>query len=161
MEFIDNNISSLQTYLSNLTGLSLSIYGEKGNIILPPIKENKLLSVIRSSSRGRDEYNDFLKGCIEKAIQRRNVSIFKGPSGQYHFFIPLRVDDSVFVVAGGGVYLSQKEFEDLYVKDAESYGLPLNQLKSWSQEIIIRDYADIQDTARHIQSIFNLFYRKP
>jgi len=159
MEFIDNNISFLQTYLSNLTGLSLSIYGEKGNIILPPIKENKLLSVIRSSSRGRDEYNDFLKGCIEKAIQRRNVSIFKGPSGQYHFFIPLRVDDSVFVVAGGGVYLSQKEFEDLYVKDAESYGLPLNQLKSWSQEIIIRDYADIQDTARHIQSIFNLFLK--
>jgi len=29
----------LQTYLSNLTGFSLSIYGEQGNIILPPAVE--------------------------------------------------------------------------------------------------------------------------
>lgn len=155
-----NNLSSLQTYLSNLTGLSLSIYGEQGNIILPPAVEDKLLSAIWSSSRGQDEYNNFLKSCIEKAIHRRNASIFKGPAGQYHFFTPVCLEDSVFIIiTGGGVYLSSKDFEDFYIKDGESYGLLPDQIKSWSQEIIIRDYADIQNTARYTQSVFNLFLR--
>jgi hypothetical protein len=88
MEIIDiDNVSSLQTHLSNLTGLSISIYGDKGNIIMPPVRENKLLSVIKASSRGRDEYNDFLKSSLEKTIHRRNVSIFKWPAEQYCFFI--------------------------------------------------------------------------
>lgn len=160
MEIIDiDNVSSLQTHLSNLTGLSISIYGDKGNIIMPPVRENKLLSVIKASSRGRDEYNDFLKSSLEKTIHRRNVSIFKGPAGQYHFFIPARFNNSVFIITDGGVYLSAEDFEDFYRREGQSYGLLPDQLKSWSREIIVRDYADIQNAAGHIQSIFNLFLR--
>lgn len=160
MEIIDiDNVSSLQTHLSNLTGLSISIYGGKGNIIMPPVRENKLLSVIKASSRGRDEYNDFLKSSLEKTIHRRNVSIFKGPAGQYHFFIPARFNNSVFIITDGGVYLSAEDFEDFYRREGQSYGLLPNQLKYWSREIIVRDYADIQNAAGHIQSIFNLFLR--
>ena len=159
MEIIDiDNISSLQTHLSNLTGLSLSTYGDKGNIILPPAKECRFMSVIRSSSRGRDEYNDFLKRHIEKAIQRRVASIIKGPTEQYYFFIPVRVENSVFVITGS-VYLSAKDFEDFYRSEGQSYGLLPERLKSWSREIIVKDYGDIQNAARHIQSIFNLFLR--
>jgi diguanylate cyclase (GGDEF)-like protein len=160
MEIIDiDNVSSLQTHLSNLTGLSISIYGDKGNIIMPPVRENKLLSVIKASSRGRDEYNDFLKSSLEKTIHRRNVSIFKGPAGQYHFFIPARFNNSVFIITDGGVYLSAEDFEDFYRREGQSYGLLPDQLKSWSREIIVRDYEDIQNAAGHIQSIFNLFLR--
>ncbi|MDP2754532.1 MAG: diguanylate cyclase [Nitrospirota bacterium] len=160
MEIIDiDNVSSLQTHLSNLTGLSISIYGDKGNIIMPPVRENKLLSVIKASSRGRDEYNDFLKSSLEKTIHRRNISIFKGPAGQYHFFIPARFNNSVFIITDGGVYLSAEDFEDFYRREGQSYGLLPDQLKSWSREIIVRDYADIQNAAGHIQSIFNLFLR--
>ncbi|MEW6214648.1 MAG: sensor domain-containing diguanylate cyclase [Nitrospirota bacterium] len=160
LEIIDlNNISSFLTHLSNLTGLSLSIYGEKGDIIQPPAKEDKFLSVIKASSRGRAEYDDFLKGSIEKVIHRRDVSIFKGPAGLYQFFIPVSTDKSIFVITGSGIYISSKEFEDFYIRDGQSYALPPEQLKSWSKEIIIRDYLAIQETARHIQSLFNLFLR--
>ena len=160
LETIDiNNISSILTHLSNLTGLSLSIYGEKGNIILPPAKEDKLMSAIRSSPKGRDEYNDFLKKHIEKTTGRRSVSIFKGPAGQHHFFIPVHIENSVFIITGGGVYLSAGDFEDFYMREGPSYGLLPEHLKSWSREIIIRDYVAIQETDRHIQSLFNLFLR--
>lgn len=165
LETIDiNNISSILTHLSNLTGLSLSIYGEKGNIILPPAKEDKLMSAIRSSPKGRDEYNDFLKKHIEKTTVRRSLSIFKGPAGQYHFFIPVHIDaesirDSVFLITGSGVYLAANDFENFYKTEGSSYGFLPQHLKTWSQEIIIRDYVAVQETARHIQSLFNLFFR--
>jgi diguanylate cyclase (GGDEF)-like protein len=160
MEFIDiDKISYLQKTLSKLTSLSLSIYGEKGNVILPSPKEDKFLSAVRSSSRGQDEYNDFLKKHIGNALPRKNVSIFKGPAGQYYFFIPVYVEDLIFIITGSGIYLSARDFEDFYRKEGQFYGLLPHQFKSWSQEIIIRDYADIQDTASHIQSIFNLVLR--
>lgn len=157
MEFLDiDNLFSLQAHLSNLTGLYLSVYGEKGNIILPPVKENKLLSSIKSTVKGRDEYNEFVKNHIEKSIYRSDISLFKGPAGQYHFFVPLHIENSVFILTGGGVYLSTEDFENFYKKDGSSYGLPPHQMKSWYSEISIRDYSDIQDTARYIHSIFNL-----
>jgi len=160
MEFVNiDKISCLQKDLSELTGLSLSVYGEKGNIILPPVTEDKFLSAIMSCSVGRDEHDDFLKKHIRNAVQRRNVSVFKGPAGRYYFFIPVHAEGSVFVIAGSGIYLSGKDFEDFYKSEGQSYGLFPHQFKSWSQEIIVRDYAYIQNVAGHIQSIFNLFLR--
>ena len=157
MEFIDiDKMSHLQEDLSELTGLSLSVYGEKGNIILPPVTEDKFLSAIRSSSAGSDEYSDFLKKHLANALQRKKISIFKGPVGQHYFFIPVHAEDSVFVITGSGIYISEKDFEDFYKNKGEPYGLLSHQFKSWSQEVIVRDYADIHNTARHIQSLFNL-----
>ncbi|MEW6001404.1 MAG: diguanylate cyclase [Nitrospirota bacterium] len=152
-----NNISSLQAHLSDLTGLALSIFGGKGDIITAPTLEDKLLAVIKTSPKGLEEYNDFIKNGIENSINRRDVSIFKGPAGQYHFFIPLRLDDSIFVVTGGCIYLSLEEFEDFYLREGISYNLPLSQLKTWAKEITVRDYSVFLKTARQIQSLFYLF----
>lgn len=157
MELLDiDNLFSLQAHLSNLTGFYLSVYGEKGNIILPPVKENKLLSSVKSTVKGSEEYNEFVKNHIEKSIYRSDISLFKCPAGQYHFFVPLHIENSVFILTGGGVYLSAEDFENFYKKDGSSYGLPPHQMKSWYSEISIRDYSDIQNTARYIHSIFNL-----
>ena len=151
-----DTLSSLLDHLSSLTGFSLSIYDEKGNVILPPVKEDKFLSSIRSSLKGRDEYNDFLKAHIDLAMQRRNVSLIKGPASQYHFFIPVHTENLFLIVAGSGVYSSIGDFEEFYKREGQSYGLLPQQLRPWCQEIVVKDYADIQDTAMHIQSIFNL-----
>lgn len=157
MEFLDIDIiSSLQIHLSNLTGFYLSVYGIKGNLILPSAKENKLLSSIRSTLKGRDDYNDFIKKHIEKTTYRNNVSFFKGPAGQYHFFVPLQIENSIFILVGGGVYISIEDFENFYRTEGPSYGLLQNQMKSWHPEISVRGYPEIQDTARYIRSIFNL-----
>jgi diguanylate cyclase (GGDEF)-like protein len=151
-----DTLSSLLEHLSGLTGLSLSVHDEKGNLILPPAKEDRFLSSIRSSLKGRDEYDNFVKTHIDRAMQRRNVSLIKGPTSQYHLFIPVHVDNSFFIITGSGVYSSIGDFEDFYKREGQSYGLLPQQLRPWAKEIIVRDYVDIQDTARHIQSVLNL-----
>jgi diguanylate cyclase (GGDEF)-like protein len=160
MEHLDiESISSLQGHLANISGLSLSLYGEKGNVILPPVNEDRLLTAFRSSSKGRDEYNNFVRQHLEKALHRNDISFFKGPVGQYHFFIPFHIGNSVFMIVGGGVFLSAEDFENFSRQEGPSYGFMPHQLKSWHQEISIRDYADVQDTARYIRSIFSLLLK--
>jgi len=160
LELIDiNAISSIQASLSHLSGLSLSVYGENGNLILPPVSEDKFLSAIKASQKGQDEYDVFLRRSIQKAAQRRDVSIIKGPAAQHYFFIPICVNSVTFVITGGGVFFSLKEFEDFYTKDGDSYGLPLPQLKSWSQEIFVSDYMTILETSRYTQSLFNILLK--
>jgi diguanylate cyclase (GGDEF)-like protein len=157
MELFDfDAISSLQTHLSNLTGLSLALYGRKGNIILPPVNENKLLVTIKSFSNNRDAYADFIKKSIDRSSHRNDVSIFKGPGDQYFFFLPLRMHDSLFVITGGGVYLSEEDFRNFYHREGHLYGLDPRQLEAWRPEITIRKLQDMQNTARHIRSLFSL-----
>ena len=159
-EIIDiNNLSSVLTHLSNLIGLSLSLYGDKGNVLLSPVKEDKFLSAFKSSQKGEDKYNDFLKGCMEKVIHKEDVFIFKGPAEEHHFFIPVSMNNATFIITGSGIYFSLKEFENFYLKDGEHYGLPPEKLKTWSQEIIVRDYVTLYETAMQIQYIANLILR--
>ncbi len=159
-EIIDiNHLSSVLANLSNLIGLSLSLYGNGGNVLLFPVKEDKFLSAFKSSQKGEDEYNDFLKSCMEKVIQNKDISILKGPAEQHHFFMPVSMNNAIFIITGSGVYFSLKEFEDFYLKDGEHYGFPPEQLKMWSQEIIVRDYVTLYENAMQIQYIANLLLR--
>ena len=153
-----NNVASVLNHLSNLVGSSLSIYSEKGDIILAPVFEDKFLSALRASQRGREEYNDFLKSCIEKTVNKRDSSIFKGPSEQHYFFIPVYMNNVPVVITGSGVYFSLKEFEDFYVRDGQNYGLHPEQFTFWSKEIVIRDYVIFHEIAQHIQSVVGQFF---
>ncbi|MEW6571257.1 MAG: diguanylate cyclase [Nitrospirota bacterium] len=160
MELIDiDTISSLQIHLSSLTGLYLSLYGEKGNVILPPVKESKLSAAVRASPKGREEYNDFVKRNIEIAIHRSDVSLFEGPTGISHFFAPVRVDNTIFVVVGGGVFLSKEDFEDFCRKDFQTYGIYPQIIQAAGKENIIRNHEEVRDQARYIRSIFSLVLR--
>jgi diguanylate cyclase (GGDEF)-like protein len=151
-----NVLSSVQNILANLTGFSLSLYGVKKEIILPPVNESRLLSFIKASSYGSVEYNDFISRNIEKARFRNDVLIAKGPAGQCYFFIPLRVGDSVFTLAGGGVYLSEEDRRNFYESGREHQGLTPAQLKSFCADIKNANYSDVQKAAFNIRSIFNL-----
>lgn len=157
VEFPDiDTITSLQEQLAGMTGFSLALYGEKGNIILPPVNENKLLTAVRSTPKGRDEYNEFIKKNLDKSLHKNEVSFLKGPCGQHFFFVPLRVENSVFALVGGGVFVSKEDFETFYMHEGPSYGLNSNQLKSWCGEIGIRNLSDLQNAARYARSIFHL-----
>ena len=154
-----NNLSSVLSHLAKLTGIPLSVYGGKGDIIIPSVSEDKFLSAFRTSPKGRDEHESFLKSCIEKAVQKKDISILRSPTGQHHFFIPISINGLILIIAGGGIYLSSKEFEDFYLKDGQSYGLQPGQFKYWSQEVIIKDYANLNEATKHIQTLFNLFLK--
>ncbi|MEW6585310.1 MAG: sensor domain-containing diguanylate cyclase [Nitrospirota bacterium] len=153
---IIESLSFLQTRLSRLTGLPLTLYGPDGAVILPTAGENRFLSAIESSSRGSDAYRNFLKEHIEKAVRRNDVSFFQGPAGEYHFLIPVSFDNTVFVVGGGGVYLSLDDFEHFYRKEGYTFGLMPNHLKAWRPEIDVKDISDIRETVRFIRYLFNL-----
>ncbi len=151
-----DNISSLQAHLSKLTGLYLSLYGKKGNIILPPVNENNILKAVRASELGGTEYNDFMRKSIDKAVHRSDVSVFKGPGDQHYFFIPLCVNDKFFVISGGGVYLTAGDFDKFYGRKGHLYGLPAGRPESRHHEIAVKELSYLHYAARYIRSIFSL-----
>ena len=157
MEYLNiDTLSALQDHLAKLTGLSLALYGERGNVLMPPVNENKLLSSLRALPGGRDEYHDFIKNVIEKALQRTDISFFKGPGEMYYFLMPVRVEDSTVIVAGGGVFVSAADRDTFLKTTGAAYGFTPDQQKAMIQEIPIRDLAELQDAARNVCSIFSL-----
>ncbi len=157
MEHLDiETLSSLQRHLAKFTGMYLSLYSEKGSLILPPANENKLLSFMRSLPKGGDNHHHFITENIQKALQRTDVSVFKGPGGLHHFIMPIRAEDSCFAVVGGGIFVSAED-RDNFVKTAGvTYGLAHDQLKSMLQDAAVSDYSKLQNAARSICSIFNI-----
>ncbi len=157
MEYLDiDTLSSLQGHLARLTGLYLSLYGERGNLIVPPVNENKLLSALRALPQGKDEYRDFVKSNIEKALQRTDISLFKGPGELHHFLMPIRMDDTAFIVVGGGVFVSAADRDNFLKATGTAYGFTPDQRKALIQEMTIKDYPELQDTARYICSVYGL-----
>lgn len=150
------SLSLLQTHLSRLTGLPLSLHRPDGTVILPPDKEDKFLATVQSSPRGSASYQDFIRKQISLSAQRNDVSMIQGPAGEYHCFIPVSFNNTVYIIAGGGVYLSQQDFENFYRKEGYTFGLNPQHLKSWYPVIIRKDLADLQETIRFIRSLFSL-----
>ena len=154
--FVTDNISSLQAHLSKLTGLSLSLHSGKGETVLPPVNENSLLKAIRASSVGGLEYSDFMQKSISGASRRSDVSVFKGPGDQYYFFIPLCINNTIYVISGGGVYLAVEDFDKFYRRKGRLYGLPAYQPEYWHPEIVVKELSGLHYAARYICSIFSL-----
>jgi len=157
MEYLDiDTISALQRSLSRLAGLYLSLYGEKGNLIIPPVNENKLLAYLRSLPEIRDNYPNFIADSIQKAFQRNEVSVCKGAGELVHFIAPVRVEGSVFFVVGGGVFASADD-RDIFLKTAGiKCGFAPEKVKVMVQDVIIKDLDTLQETARAVCSIYSL-----
>lgn len=156
-----NKLSSFLVHLSKLTGLALTLYSDRGNVLLPSFREDKFLSAVKSSQKGDDQYHDFLNSYIEKVIHKEQVCIFEGPAKEHHLFIPICMNDDIFIIAGGGIYFSLEEFKEFYSKDGEHYGLLPEKLKMWSEEIVVGDYdyVTLHELGTQIQYIANLLLR--
>lgn len=155
MELFDiDQMSSFLTHVSKLTGFYLSVWGEKGNIILPPVNENMAFSAIRASPAGRDEYLEFARNSIQ-TLSQNDVSLMKDPAGQYHFFAPVRNGDSKIIVIGGGLFLSQEDFDTFIRKHCTAYGIPPEQAKLFLSQNPISDWNEFLKNARAVQSFFH------
>ena len=153
------DLSLVRDCISGITGIPLSVYGESGHVILPPIAENKVMTFIRASNKGRDDYQAFMRKSVESVGLRRDISIHKGLGGQHYLVIPVRIDSVFFVIIGGGLYLSQKDFEEFYAREGNFYGVHQIQVRSWLKEIDFKDYGEMKQSARHIQDLFHYFFR--
>ncbi len=160
MEYLDiDALAPLQRNLASLSGLYLALYGERGNLILPPSNENALLMSLRGAPTARDEYREFLQASMKRALQRSDVSIFKGPGELSHFFMPIRIDTATFLVVGGGVFASSEDRETFLKMPATEYGMSADRQKALAQEVAIRGSSELQSIARALCSIFSLGLR--
>jgi len=153
------SLSLLQTHLSKLTGLPLSLHRPDGTAVLPPVKENAFLTTIQSSPHGRTSYHDFLKKHIELAAKRNDVSLIQGPADEYHCFIPVAFNSTMYIIASGGIYLSSRDFENFYKKQGCVFGLLPQHMNAWYPVIIQKDLSDLQETARFIRSLYSLILK--
>lgn len=160
MNFLNvEDLSILQSHLSNLTGLYISVFGERGNVIIPPLNENDLLLSIRSSKNGRDDIENFIRINIEKILFRNEILIEKGPAEEYHFFIPMRLDNCTIVIVGGGVYISKDDFDRFCSNGYKKYGLSTEIISTLNKEEILTNHDKFLNAARHIQSVFYLILK--
>ena len=157
MELLDiKNLSHLQTHLFRLTGYAFSILNEHGDFVLPTVKEKKLLTAIKSSPNGKRIYEEFIKKAIEKTRYRNGISIFRGPTGMYHFFVPLGTENSFSMIMGDGVYLSPADYENFYRREAHRYSLPPQRMRTFYSDMVMKNYSDIEETAQSIYQLSHL-----
>ncbi len=160
MEYLDiDTLSALQRHLSKLTGFYLALYGERGNLVMPPVHESKLVSTLKALPSGGQEYQTFMRSSLEKASQRTDISFFKGPADLYHFFMPIRLEDVTFIVAGGGVFVSPADRDAFLKTGGASYGFSSLQQRALIEEIPLKDYATFEESARYVCLIFGLGLR--
>jgi diguanylate cyclase (GGDEF)-like protein len=152
-----SSLTLVRDCISSITDIPLAFYDAEGRLILPPAYDNKAMALIRSSNRGREEHQALIKRGLDSVMSRKDVYLHKGLGGQHYFFIPVRVKEVAFVIAGGGIYLSKKDFEEFYAGDGLHYGFHHLGEKVWLQEIAFRDYGNIRQSIRHIQTLFGYF----
>ena len=150
------NISSvieLRDGIAGLTKLDFSVYDQMGRLIVSSASEDPL-SVI-----ARDEYDNFVRSCIGKAILRKDFSMFKGPMNQYQCFIPAQIGDEWLVLAGNSFYTSAKDMDDFFVSKGPGYGLSSQELRSWAKRMVFSGMGSGSEMCRNIHRLFNLLVR--
>lgn len=154
LEFIDIALlSSLQDAVAELSDLSFSAYDSSGSLLVPSKSEDRLTTHIKSYASGRDEYEKFIQKGIERAVARKEPSIFKGPANQHHIFIPLNIGSNKLVLVSSSFYLARTEFEDFVIKKGQTFGFSPSHLPSLTEIIKVKDYPYIQKTASSIKSL--------
>jgi diguanylate cyclase (GGDEF)-like protein len=149
-------LSSLQSLLTNLTGFSLALYNRKGDVVLPPVREDHPLSARASR---REEYGHFLRTNIEKAMLRTEISWIKSPTGQWHFFAPLREGDAVLTIVGDCFDHTTEDYACPVPPKERPWEDPSGPVKSTPQAVRVRNHPAVQETARHIRSAFSSFLK--
>jgi len=110
-EFFDAQLlSTIRDSISEITDLSFSIYNSNGVLLIPPKSEDRLIAQIKSYTSGREEYEEFIRNGIEKAVMRKDPSLLKGPANQHHLFIPVDVNNSKLVFVSNAFYPARTEF---------------------------------------------------
>lgn len=160
LEFIDIALlSSVQDAISEISDLSFSTYDNSGALLIPFKREDKLISHIKAYASGKDEHEKFIRSGIERAVIRKEASVFKGPANQHHLFIPVIIDNNKIVLVSSAFYLVRSEFEDFIIKRGQNFGFSLPQMESWVDVISIKDYASVQKVASHLKSLLENILR--
>jgi diguanylate cyclase (GGDEF)-like protein len=90
-----------QERLSGLLGISITLYDDRGSVLVPTSGETDLCKATKESKEGRERCRDLYLKAIPKAVERYQIHIFKCHANQYIFAIPVSLDkDITFVIVG-------------------------------------------------------------
>jgi diguanylate cyclase (GGDEF)-like protein len=123
--------------LAGLTGLSISIYDDRRNLLIAPFTEDALLQSVKSSRKGQELYNDFFSRHFESALKANDSFIAQGPTRQYHAFLPVLYKDIKVVAVAEAFYISHDDFAAFYSENEGEYGLTENRVMEWMERVSI------------------------
>ncbi|MGW8323918.1 MAG: hypothetical protein ACWGSD_20440, partial [Thermodesulfobacteriota bacterium] len=92
------------------------------------------------------------------ASKRREPFVAKGPTSQYHAFIPLHYRDQMAVVLGEAAYDSPGEFKKFYAEKGAEFGLTRRSLEDWMKALSVSPVQGIQDKLKSLQVLFEQFF---
>jgi len=146
----------LRDCVSGLTKLDFSLYEASARLLVPPISQDQIMEAFCCSREGREEQGEFVKNGIQKAILRKNPSVFKGPMNQHHFFIPARLGNSGIVLLGNAFYTSREDINEFFVIKGSRYGVPGDDVPIWIKNLVLSSMEKVSETCENIHRLFNL-----
>jgi diguanylate cyclase (GGDEF)-like protein len=148
-------ISKAFESLSGLTQLSYYLFDDRGNAIIVPTKEDKIVSHLKRQKDGRELYDDFLMKTLRVAAKRRNPYIAKGPTQQLHIFIPIEYKSYKMIILVEAFYLSKDEFRKYVEGYWSKYFLDDKSLEQWMDDLVIIPHQQIEGVIRNINQLLN------
>ncbi|NOY64475.1 MAG: diguanylate cyclase [Nitrospirae bacterium] len=150
------NISALSRTLQSLnvlTDLSYRLYDDKCNEIVASVGDDPLLSAIKRNKRGAELYNEFFSNNFRLALKRKTPFVVQSFTNQYHYFIPLKVQDTMLILVAEAFYTSIHDFISFYKKSARELGLKDTDIIRWQDKVTILSPQKIQRVMTEIQSL--------
>ncbi|MFI5296101.1 MAG: GGDEF domain-containing protein [Thermodesulfovibrionales bacterium] len=139
--------------LSVLTGLHYSLYDDRLNRLISPVKEDALLSFLKSDKNGQKLYDSFIEEQLGLSLKRSNPFIIQPYTMQHLVVLPINYKDLRLVATAEAFYASAEDFKMFYVRSAGKFGLERKGMEGWLKEITV--IPSEQMTGR-LQSIHSL-----
>jgi diguanylate cyclase (GGDEF)-like protein len=140
--------------ITGLTGLVFSVCDQTGHLLVPPALEDPF------SVFARENYEQFIRTCISKAILRKGFSIFKGSMNQYQCFIPAQIGNSWLVLVGNSFYKSVKEMNDFFLSKRSRCNLSEKEANAYGRQLLFNGTRNVSEIYGNAHQIFNLLVRE-
>jgi diguanylate cyclase (GGDEF)-like protein len=154
-----STLIEMRDCVSGLTKLDFSLYDGTASLLVPPISQDQIMEAFCSSREGKEEQGEFVKNGIQKAILRKNPSVFKGPMNQYHFFIPAQIGNIGIVLLGNAFYTSKEDLFQFFAIKGSRYGVSIDHIPIWIKNIVLSSMGKVSETCENIHRLFNLLVR--
>ncbi len=141
--------------LSGLTRLSYYLFDDRGNVLVVPTKEDKIISHIKRQKGGRELYDEFIMKTLRVVHKRKDPYIAKGPTQQYHIFIPIKYKSYKMIVLVEAFYLSKEEFKQYVEGYWSKYFLDDRSLDQWMNDLVVIPHQQIQNMIENINQLLD------
>jgi len=139
--------------LTGLTGLHFSLFDDRLRLLISSVKEDAVLNSLRSTENGQSLYNDFICRNLQALHKRKGHALLKGPTSQYHIFIPFHYKNKDFYVVAEAFYDSLNDFRDFCERAPRYLGVRKADLAECTDKILIISIEEARRKVEYIRSI--------